>query len=65
MYLVFRLFDFKLDTTRTISIIILTIATSSYGLLSYWLGSKVFEIKEIEFFEEKVVMYWNKLFRKV
>ncbi|MGI6484061.1 MAG: murein biosynthesis integral membrane protein MurJ [Candidatus Dojkabacteria bacterium] len=64
MYLVFRLFDFKLDTTRTISIIILTIATSSYGLLSYWLGSKVFEIKEIEFFEEKVVTLWNKLFKK-
>jgi len=65
MYLVFKLFDFKLDTTRTISIIILTIATSVYGLLSYWLGSKVFGIKEIKFFEEKVSMYWNKLLRKV
>lgn len=65
MYLVFRLFDFKLDTTRTISIIILTIATSLYGILSYWLGAKVFEIKEIEFFEEKLMMYWNKIFRKV
>jgi len=64
MYLVFKLFDFKLDTTRTISIVILTIVTSLYGLLSYWLGSKVFEIKEIEFFEEKVVALWNKLFKK-
>ena len=64
MYLVFKLFDFKLDTTRTISIVILTIVTSLYGLLSYWLGSKVFEIKEIEFFEKKVVMLWNKLFKK-
>ncbi len=64
MYLVFRLFDFKLDTSRTISIIILTIATSSYGLLSYWLGSKVLGIKEIEFFEDKVGYYWKKIFKK-
>lgn len=64
MYLVFRLFDFKLDTSRTISIIILTIATSSYGLFSYWLGAKVLEIKEIEFFEDKVVYYWKKIFKK-
>lgn len=64
MYLVFRLFDFKLDTSRTISIIILTIATSSYGLLSYWLGAKIFGIKEIEFFEEKIVYYWKKIFKK-
>jgi len=47
MYFVFKLFDFQLDTTRTISVIILTIITSIYGLLSYWLGAKVFQIKEI------------------
>ncbi len=65
MYLVFKLFDFKLDTTRTISIIILTIVTSLYGLLSYWLGSKVFEIKEVGRFEEKVKSIWKKLKEKV
>ncbi len=47
MYFVFKLFDFQLDTTRTVSIIILTIITAGYGLLSYWLGSKVFKVKEI------------------
>ncbi len=64
MYLVFRLFDFKLDTTRTVSIIILTIATSFYGVLSYWLGSKVLGIKEIDFYEDKVIYYWKKIFKK-
>jgi peptidoglycan biosynthesis protein MviN/MurJ (putative lipid II flippase) len=48
MYFVFKLFDFQLDTTRTISIVILTVITTLYGLLSYWLGCKVFGIKEIE-----------------
>lgn len=47
MYFVFKLFDFQLDTTRTLSIIILTIVTTVYGLLSYWLGSKVFKVKEV------------------
>ena len=64
MYLVFRLFDFKLDTTRTVSIIILTIVTSLYGVLSYWLGSKVLGIKEADFYEEKVVYYWKRIFKK-
>jgi peptidoglycan biosynthesis protein MviN/MurJ (putative lipid II flippase) len=65
MYLVFRLFDFKLDTTRTFSIIILTIITSLYGLLSYWLGSKVFGIEEINYFEEKVKNIWTKITDKI
>ena len=51
MYFVFKLFDFQLDTTRTVSIIILTIITAGYGLLSYWLGSKVFRVKEISIVE--------------
>lgn len=65
MYLVFRLFDFKLDTTRTFSIIILTIITSLYGLLSYWLGSKVFGIDEINYFEGKVKNIWTKITDKI
>jgi putative peptidoglycan lipid II flippase len=48
MYFVFKLFDFQLDTTRTISIVVLTIITTLYGLISYWLGCKVFGIREIE-----------------
>ena len=58
------LFDFKLDTTRTVSIIILTIVTSLYGVLSYWLGSKVLGIKEIDFYEDKVIYFWKKIFKK-
>ncbi len=46
MYIVFKLFDFKLDTSKTVSVLILTIVTSGYGLLSYLLGSKVFSPNE-------------------
>ena len=46
MYVVFKLFDFKLDTSRTIYVLILTAVTSAYGFLSYLLGSKVFSPKE-------------------
>ncbi|MGI6423287.1 MAG: murein biosynthesis integral membrane protein MurJ [Candidatus Dojkabacteria bacterium] len=42
MYLVFRLFDFQLDTSRTVYVIILTGLTSVYGLFSYLVGSKIF-----------------------
>ncbi len=65
MYLVFRLFDFKLDTTRTWSIIVLTTCTTLYGILSYWLGSKVFDIKEVAYFEGKFQNIWNKFFTKI
>lgn len=64
MYLLFKLFDFKLDTTRTWAIIVLTVIVSLYGILSYWLGSKVFEIEEVEYYEEKIKVLWNKIFRK-
>lgn len=46
MYLVFKLFDFKLDTSRTVYVLILSAVTSAYGFLSYLLGSKVFSPKE-------------------
>lgn len=46
MYIVFKLFDFKLDTSRTIYVLILTAVTSIYGLLSYLLGSKLFSPNE-------------------
>lgn len=64
MYFVFKLFDFQLDTTRTLSIVILTVVTSLYGLLSYWLGAKVFRIKEIGVIDEILTDIGNNLFRR-
>ncbi len=46
MYFVFKLFDFKLDTSRTISVVILFVVTSAFGFLLYLLGSKVFSPRE-------------------
>ncbi len=48
MYFVFKLFDFKLDTTRTVSIIVLSIITSVVGLTLYLVGSKIFSKSEYE-----------------
>ena len=48
MYFVFKLFDFRLDTTRTVSIIVLSIITSTVGLILYLLGSKIFSNSEYE-----------------
>jgi hypothetical protein len=63
MYLLFKLFDFKLDTSRTMYIILLTLATSAYGVISYWVGSRVFKIEEVYLFEKKVKEVWNKVFK--
>jgi putative peptidoglycan lipid II flippase len=60
MYFVFRLFDFHLDTTRTISIVIIFLVVSIYGLVSYWLGSRIFGIGEVDRFEKKLVGLFNK-----
>ncbi len=64
MYFVFKLFDFQLDTSRTLSIIILTIVTSFYGFLSYWLGSKVFKVEEITVVDDILIDIRDNLFRK-
>lgn len=64
MYFLYRLFDFQLDTTRTVSILILTVCTTLYGGVSYWIGSKVFNIKELEYFEEKLFSLKDKLLKK-
>jgi len=64
MYLLFKLFDFKLDTSKTMYIILLTLATSAYGVISYWVGSRVFKIEEVYLFEKKVIGIWNKVFSK-
>jgi putative peptidoglycan lipid II flippase len=63
MYLLFKLFDFKLDTSRTMYIILLTLVTSAYGVISYWVGSRVFKIEEVYLFEKKVKGVLNKVFK--
>lgn len=52
MYFVFKLFDFKLDTTRTVEVVILTVIVCLYGAISYALGSEIFDIKEYEVIEK-------------
>jgi putative peptidoglycan lipid II flippase len=64
MYFVFKLFDFQLDTTRTISIVILTVITTMYGFLSYFIGCKVFKIKEVALLEGIVEDIKENLFRR-
>ncbi|MBI2357245.1 oligosaccharide flippase family protein [Candidatus Dojkabacteria bacterium] len=55
MYYVFKLSDFNLDTTRTVSVIGVTVITSLYGLLVYVVGSKVMKVHEFESVSKKVV----------
>ena len=62
MYFVFRLFDFQLDTTRTIYVIILTVVTSLYGGFSYLIGSKIFSPREFEV-AENLLKNMGKRFR--
>lgn len=64
MYFVFKLFDFQLDTTRTWSIVVLTSITAAYGLISYWIGSKVFNIEELGIFEKKLLKLKDQIFKK-
>lgn len=62
MYLVFKLFDFQLDTTRTIYVLILTVVTSIYGILSYLIGSKIFSPQEFKIAED-LIKSMSKKFR--
>lgn len=62
MYFVFRLFDFQLDTSRTVYVIVLTIITSIYGLISYLIGSKIFSPGEFAQVE-KLLKSFNNRFR--
>jgi putative peptidoglycan lipid II flippase len=48
MYFVFKIFDFQLDTSRTVWVALLTVITATYGGISYLLGSHLFRIKEFE-----------------
>jgi putative peptidoglycan lipid II flippase len=64
MYFVFKLFDFQLDTSRTVYVLILTVVTGLYGVLSYWIGSRVFSIPEIKICENWVKVLVSKMFKK-
>ncbi len=64
MYFVFKLFDFQLDTTRTISIVILTVVTTAYGFLSYFVGCKVFGIQEVNLLDEIIEDIKKNLFKR-
>jgi transposase-like protein len=62
MYLLFKLFDFKLDTSRTMYVILLAAVTAAYGALSYWVGSRVFKIEEVYIFEKWIKKMLHKIF---
>lgn len=68
MYFVFKLSDFNLDTSRTIYVIFLTIITSLYGLISFAIGCKVFNITELDIvikrLTEIISPVYLKLFKK-
>lgn len=64
MYFVFRLFDFQLDTSRTWSIIVLSIVVCTYGAISYLIGSKLFSPKEFQKAEEIGITIFKRVFKK-
>ena len=64
MYFVFKLFDFQLDTTRTVQVIVLTTVTSLYGLVSYMIGSIIFNIKEFDIVKEQVLKVVDRFKKK-
>ena len=61
MYSVFKLFDFKLDTSRTVAVVILFVVTSAVGLVIYLLGSKIFSPKEYDMSVSMMKKIWNRI----
>jgi len=61
MYFLFKLFDFRLDTSRTVYVIILFIITSLGGLLLYLLGSKIFSPREYDMAVDLIKRIWNRI----
>lgn len=57
MYFIFKLSDFSLDTSRTVYVIALVIVTSTYGLISFALGCKVFRITEFDLIQNRLKDY--------
>jgi putative peptidoglycan lipid II flippase len=65
MYFVFKIFDWQLDTTRTIWVGLLTLITATYGGISYLLGSYLFKIKEFDHVKEYIVELINNFRKKL
>jgi hypothetical protein len=65
MYFVFKIFDWQLDTTRTVWVALLTLITASYGGVSYLLGSYLFKIKEFDHVKEYIVDLINNFRKKL
>jgi peptidoglycan biosynthesis protein MviN/MurJ (putative lipid II flippase) len=65
MYFVFKIFDWQLDTTRTVWVALLTLITASYGGVSYLLGSYLFKIKEFDHVKEYIVDLLNNFRKKL
>lgn len=65
MYFVFKIFDLQLDTSRTVWVALLTVATSIYGGISYLLGSYLFRIKEYRDISEYTINLFNDLKSKI
>lgn len=63
MYYIFKLSDFNLDTTKTVSVVGVTVITSLYGLLVYVIGAKVFKISELETVLRKASSLFSPLFQ--
>jgi putative peptidoglycan lipid II flippase len=65
MYFVFKIFDWQLDTTRTVWVALLTLITASYGGVSYLLGSYLFKIKEFDHVKEYLMNLINNFRKKL
>ncbi|OGD86331.1 murein biosynthesis integral membrane protein MurJ [Candidatus Curtissbacteria bacterium RBG_16_39_7] len=50
LYIPFKILDMLLDTTRTINLIILTVVSSSFGILVFAIFARVLKIKEAAVF---------------
>jgi peptidoglycan biosynthesis protein MviN/MurJ (putative lipid II flippase) len=61
MYFLFKLFDFRLDTSRTVYVIILFLVTSLGGGLLYLLGSKIFSPREYDMAVALIKRIWNRI----
>lgn len=63
MYFIFKLFDFQLDTSRTLYVLLLSAIVSVYGCISYVIGSKLFSPQEFVQVENLIKSLKKKIFR--
>ena len=55
MYMVYRIFDFSLDTTRTVQVVILTVTTMTAGTCIYYLMCWLFDIEELSLVNRLII----------